>query len=122
MPVRSLHTAVMRWPGKDEVKIAVQQWCARQVKEHDTLAIGAFGSFTSQSWGVGSDLDILVIVPQSNVQFSSRAAGWDTLSLPVAVDLVVYTKEEWLRMLKEGWRFPNEVLKTALWLHGEPPL
>jgi hypothetical protein len=44
---------------------------------------------------VGSDLDLVVIVKNSDQPFQRRAVTWDTVELPVPTDVLVYTEEEW---------------------------
>ena len=78
---------------------AVRQWAedlSRTRKE--VLAVGYFGSLARGEWGVGSDLDLVLIVESSQQPFLRRSAGWDTTALPVPVDLLVYTPEEWRKL------------------------
>lgn len=63
--------------------------------------MGYFGSFARGNWGVGSDLDVLVIVDDANRPFFERPSQFDTSPLPVPVDLLVYTREEWERLVDE---------------------
>ena len=99
MPVRSLNSSVLRWPKAEDVLKAVRQWAedlSRTRKE--VLAVGYFGSMARGEWGVGSDLDLVLIVESSPQPFLRRSAGWDTTALPVPVDLLVYTPEEWRKL------------------------
>jgi hypothetical protein len=58
------------------------------------LRIGYFGSYARRDWGVGSDLDIVVIVEHTALAPESRARDWDTSGLPVPADVLVYTPKE----------------------------
>ena len=61
-------------------------------------AVGYFGSYARGDWGVGSDLDLVVIVDDSPEPFERRAARWDATGLPVPADVLVYTRAEWERL------------------------
>ena len=96
MPVRSLSSSVLRWPDAHTVDHAVRRWAEKRAREfHEVRRIGYFGSYARGDWGVGSDLDIIVIIERSSESFERRAARWDTLELPVPADLLIYTAAEW---------------------------
>jgi predicted nucleotidyltransferase len=98
---------------------AVRAWAEEQVRRRpELLRLGYFGSYARGDWGVGSDLDMIAIVPTSPEPFASRANGWPTEELPVPVDLLVYTEEEWERMRREGGRFSRTVEAEAVWVAG----
>jgi len=61
----------------------------------DILQIGYFGSYARGDWGVGSDLDIVIVVEGTEKPFEMRASDFDTKELPVPADVLVYTREEW---------------------------
>lgn len=109
MPVRSLTSSVLKWPSSPDVRDAVVRWAA-DLKEArgDVLSVGIFGSLARGGWGVGSDADIIVLLDGSEKDFPERALDFDTLSLPVPVDLLVYTTREWKRMHDEGSSFDSD--------------
>lgn len=78
--------------------------------------IGFFGSYARGDWGVGSDLDLVIVVESSKECFERRAAQWDTTSLPVPVDLQVYTEEEW-RNLDRKRRFTKVLEEETVWVY-----
>jgi len=80
-------------------------------------AVGYFGSYARGEEGVGSDLDIVMIVACSELPFERRAVRYDTSPLPVPVELIVYTAEEWARMLAEGNHFVRRVEAETVWLY-----
>ncbi len=120
MPVRSLNSSVFRWPDREEVDLAVRRWAEEAARCHDgVLAIGYFGSYARGDWGVGSDLDIVVILESCSRPFIERARDWDESSFPVPADILIFTEEEWSR--KEG-RFGRTLDEEAIWVYllGEP--
>ena len=96
MPTRFLNSSILKWPDKKKVEKAFAEWSKGLQKSNSLVAkIGYFGSYAKGSWGVGSDLDVVVIVKNSKRPFERRPADFDAVSLPVPVDLLVYTENEW---------------------------
>lgn len=117
MPVRSLRSPVLRWPDRDTVDAAVRQWAARQAEQRSgVLRVGYFGSYARGDWGVGSDVDLVVIVAQADEPFEARGATWDTTPLPVPADLIVYTANEWHVLQQRGGRFAEQLARETVWV------
>lgn len=103
MPVRSLNTSVIRWPDGAEVITSLRRWADQTSRIHpEIIRVGYLGSYARGNWGVGSDLDVVFIVQSSEKPFIERSAAFDTNSLPVPVDLLVYTKDEFERLSGVG--------------------
>lgn len=116
MPVRFLHSSVFRWPDRNEVEKALRDWAQRLKVEHpEILRIGYFGSCATTSWGVGSDVDIVIVVASSQKPFMERPRDFDTTGLPVPADLLVYTAEEFARL--KG-KFSRVLREEAVWIAG----
>ncbi|MBI4311083.1 MAG: nucleotidyltransferase domain-containing protein [Chloroflexi bacterium] len=115
MPVRSLRSSVMRWPNRRTVHEAVVAWAAHMAGRHaGVVRIGYFGSYARGDWGVGSDVDLIVVVSDSDLPFEQRPIQWDTLSLPVPADLLVYTQDEWSGMTGH---FRETIDREAVWVY-----
>lgn len=103
MPVRSLNTSVIRWPDAAEVIASLRRWAEQTNRTHpEIVRVGYLGSYARGNWGVGSDLDVVLVVQSSEKPFIERSAAFDTNSLPVPVDLLVYTKDEFERLSGVG--------------------
>jgi predicted nucleotidyltransferase len=85
-------------------------------REQGVRAIGYFGSYARGDWGVGSDVDLLVIVERSPEPFLRRAASWDVTDLPVPADLLVYTEDEWRALGPQG-KFPEALSREIVWVY-----
>jgi len=117
MPVRSLNSRVLKWPDLHTVREAVVLWAQQIAKQRSEISrIGLFGSYARGDWGVGSDIDLVVIVHHTDVPFIRRALDYDTRHLPVGADVLVYTESEWQRMLQEG-RFAPTIEREAVWVY-----
>ncbi len=117
MPVRSLSSSVFRWPDAGTVDRALRHW-AQEVRRkcRDILRIGYIGSYARGDWGVGSDLDVIIILKKCDQPFLQRASKWDTTSLPVPADVIVYTEEEWQTLSERGERFYRTAEEEAIWV------
>jgi len=119
MPVRSLTSSVLKWPDAATVALALRQWAYQALRgRHDVVRLGCFGSYARGDWGVGSDLDLIVVLSRSDLPFERRGCEWDTSGLPVPADVVVYTQAEWDATGQEGRRFHRTVMAEAEWLFG----
>lgn len=117
MPTKSLHSSVIKWPDRDQVDQGVRAWVADTLKDRDdVLAIGYFGSYARGDWGVGSDLDLIMIVDRTDVPFERRSVRWDLTRLPVQASLLVYTLGEWKRLQSDGGRFARTIDREAVWV------
>jgi uncharacterized protein len=122
MPVRSLNSPVFKWPDREFVHQALLEWVEQKAKEKpELLRAGYFGSYARGDWGVGSDLDLILILDQSPVGFYQRATEWDATSLPVPVDILVYTEDEWKALASRGDRFQKLVEAEAIWVLDKRP-
>ncbi|MBW1983055.1 MAG: nucleotidyltransferase domain-containing protein [Deltaproteobacteria bacterium] len=116
MPVKSLTSSVLKWPDPQSVKQSLAQWAEALAKvQQEIVRIGYFGSYARGDWGVGSDLDLVIVLKHSSLPFHRRATMVDTTPLPVAADVLVYTVEEWNRLLQKG-RFGRMLEKEVVWI------
>ncbi|MFQ5855561.1 MAG: AmmeMemoRadiSam system protein B [Anaerolineae bacterium] len=118
MPVRSLSSSVLKWPDASAVYQAVHQWAGEVIQGRpDILRIGYMGSYARGDWGVGSDLDLIVVVGQDERPFWRRTVAWDLSSLPVPTDILVYTQQEWQALADQSGRFYRTVKEEAMWIY-----
>ncbi len=119
MPVRSLSSSVFIWPSRAEVASVLAAWASDAAARHPELVrLGCFGSFARGDWAVGSDLDLLAVIDSDDKPFQCRGADWDLNGLPVPAELLVYTREEWEHLQREGGRFAATVAREAIWVYS----
>ena len=117
MPVRSLNSSVLKWPDTRAVVYALGHWTEKVVKgRKDVLKIGYFGSYARGDWGVGSDLDMILVLEGSEQAFEERPQGWNMSEFPVPVNLLVYTEAEWKSLDRKG-RFYKTMVREAVWVY-----
>jgi hypothetical protein len=96
-------------------------WAALQRSGHpELLAVGVFGSYGRGTAGVGSDLDLLLILQRCDEPIWERLRGWDTSALPLACDLLVYSLQEWRSLPQWNPKLAEALLSDTRWL-GERP-
>lgn len=119
MPVTSSTSSVKRWPNAETVIAALEVWGAEAARRRDDLiALGYFGSYARGDAGFGSDLDLLMIVETDPRPFMERNIGVRTQTLPVPVDLLIYTVTEWEDLLAADGRFARTLSAEARWLRA----
>jgi predicted nucleotidyltransferase len=111
---------VLAWPGRNEVHEAVRRWADAQGRRSTSLcAVGYFGSYARGNAGVGSDVDIVLIVSDSERPFHERALDWDATRLPVPADVLVYTTAEWDAMMASAdVGFARRLRDETVWVLG----
>jgi hypothetical protein len=115
-----LNSPVFKWPDRDSIHRAFEEWVEQKKKEKpELLRAGFFGSYAREDWGVGSDLDIILILDQSPDDFYQRASAWDATNLPVPVDVLIYTEEEWQNMAGRGEHFCKMIEEEAIWVFAK---
>ncbi len=117
MPVRSSNSAVIKWPDAQAVDAAVRRWASRTATDHDRVRrIGYIGSYARGDWGVGSDVDIVVVCSEAPSDRLERAGLFDAPDLPVPADVLVYTEAELDRLTANGRRIAREIRDAAVWV------
>jgi predicted nucleotidyltransferase len=96
---------------------ALTAW-AQRLELPGLVAVGAFGSYARGEAGVGSDLDVLVIVEESTLPFERRMAQLPLEELPVPADALVYTREEWERLGERSPRLVETLRRETVWVRG----
>ena len=118
MPVRSLTSPLLRWPSRAAVQAAVVRW-ARDAANRDRSIrrVGYFGSCARGDWGVGSDVDLILVYDRPA---AAAAARIDTAELPVAADVLVFAEAEWQARLLRGDRFARVLQTETVWVFAAP--
>ena len=117
MPIRSLRSSVLRWPDTQQVDQAVRRWAAQcGPRYREVLRIGYFGSYAKGNWGVGSDLDLVIVVEDAERPFERRVADLETTGLPVPTDVLVYTEPEW-KALSPHRRMAQMLRHETVWVY-----
>ena len=125
MPVRSLNSSVLKWPRRETVEVALRQWAEAITTKNPTIAaVGYFGSYSRNQAGVGSDLDVIILLQSDRHElaqrpFHERTATFNFGSIPVPVDAIAYTPEEWALLETVSPRFYHTLTQETVWVWRE---
>ncbi len=116
MPVKSLNSAVRKWPDRNKVIEEAGNWAKKLARGNKSVKnIYIFGSAAdAKKWGVGSDIDILVELKESSTPFISRSPALNPSNIPVPAEILIYTTRELERMRKEKRRFIQEFDRNSI--------
>jgi hypothetical protein len=96
---------------KDVVWQALAELAQGLPVEHPEIEkIIVFGSLVRDEAVPGSDVDLLIVVSETDIPFLDRTVEYRPGGFPVGLDVFVYTPAEMEQMLSEG----NWFLKRAL--------
>jgi predicted nucleotidyltransferase len=101
------------WVDKEAVQQALDRFVAACRQRDDILAVVLFGSLAEGGFGVGSDVDLLLILRESQYPFLDRVPLYQPDRFPVDVDVFPYTWEE----IQAGQPLAQRALATGrvLW-------
>ncbi len=122
MPVKSLNSSVMKWPRRETVETALRQWAeAATAQDSAIAAVGYFGSYSRDQAGVGSDLDVILLLqPDQNEPaqrpFHQRGLAFDFRSIPVPIDAIAYTLREWANLKAGSPKFYETLTQESIWV------
>ncbi|NWG14795.1 MAG: nucleotidyltransferase domain-containing protein [Acidobacteria bacterium] len=118
MPVRSLNSSVLKWPDAASVTQAVLVWAGRMARTHPGIRrIGYFGSYARGDWGVGSDLDLVVIRAEGS---DAAITGGELAELPVPADMLSYDERQFENLRGRG-RFGRVLDREVVWVFSKEP-
>lgn len=94
---------------------------ARALEEAGARLVVLFGSLARNGADIGSDIDLLVVMPGvEKERFHKRLGGLPVVeAFPHALDLLVYSPAEW-EDVRQRTFFRDEVLGKGVVLHGRP--
>jgi predicted nucleotidyltransferase len=102
---------------RDRLLSELRSWAGdTQLRHSEVMRIGLFGSYARGDYAPGSDTDILMLVRHCEQPlWFLRPLAYDTSSLPVGVDLLVFTNEE-ARRLSDRSSWFRRILSEIVWL------
>ena len=110
MPVRLLTSRVLKWPERSAVLAAAHDWAVSlYASDSNVIRVGCFGSYARGDAGVGSDLDLVVIVRERPNRIP------DASRLPVPADVLVFDLREWDALQSGGTRLAGTLAAEAHW-------
>lgn len=110
MRTKSSPFVKVKFLDKPGIMKAIKRLAEELSQKHPEIeSISLFGSFARDGAVPGSDVDILIVLTDSNVPFKDRLTKYMPSSFPVGVEVFPYTRCEMETMLSQG----NFFLKSA---------
>ncbi len=111
MQTKSYDSVKIRYLDKPAIMKAIKRLVEALSQEYPKIEeIRLFGSLARDEAVPGSDVDILIVLTDSDLPFRDRAEKYMPSSFPVGIDILSYTRSEIKTMLDEG----NHFLKSAM--------
>lgn len=117
MPEKSSDFVKVVFADKDKVLRQLRDY-AKSLKRTrpEVERVGYFGSYANDTYGPASDVDLLIILRQSDKRFLDRIPDYIPDELCVSCDVFPYTNKEIEKMKKDGSPWICHVLKEVVWL------
>ena len=77
-----------------EIQRALEKFVAELARRPEVLKIILFGSMVNDRYAPGSDVDILVVISESDKPFRNRVPEYLPRRFPVGLDVFPYTQDE----------------------------
>ena len=117
MPEKSSDFVKVVFADKDKVLHQLKDY-AKSLKRArpEVERVGYFGSYANDTYGPASDVDLLIILRQSDKRFLDRIPDFLTDNLSICCDVFPYTSEEIEKMQGQNNPWIRHVLGEAVWL------
>jgi predicted nucleotidyltransferase len=111
----------IRYLDRETVRKALDDLVKVLAEEHPELeAVILLGSFARGDAVPASDVDLLLILADSELPFHHRIPAFLPSRFPVSVDVFPYTRQEIEKMLREGNPFISSALEKGVELFRRP--
>lgn len=117
MSVKSSDSVRVVFADKGKVIRELRDY-ARKLKQTQPAVeqVGYFGSYANDTYGPASDVDLLIILRQSDKHFLDRIPDFLPENLSICCDVFPYTSEEIKKMKQDNNLWLCHILKEVVWL------
>jgi len=91
---RSLSSVVVKSVDEDDVRRCMDAYAERLLKDPRVEEVVVFGSFAKGNYAPGSDIDVFILLHESDKSVRDRIPEFLPGPFPVGVDVFPYTHEE----------------------------
>jgi uncharacterized protein len=108
---RSSPSVKITFANREQILRALESLVKTWVKKYPEIEkIILFGSYARGDYFPGSDVDVLIIITESNKRALERIPSFYPSSFPCDIDIFPYTKKEIERLMKD----PHGLVHRAL--------
>ena len=106
---------------KEAVWKALRDLARRLAAAHpEIIKVAVFGSLVRDEAAPGSDVDLLLVLAESDAPFPDRSVRYRPDRFPVSIDIFAYTEEEVRDMLAQDNFFLKRALSEGVTLFERP--
>ena len=117
MPKRSSNSVKVVFADKANVLRQLEDYAKSLKRTHaEVERVGFFGSYANDTYGPASDVDLLIVLRESEKRFIDRIPDFVPENLSVSCDVFPYTRSEIEKMKREGSPWVSHVLREVVWL------
>ena len=117
MPKKSSNSVKVVFADKANVLRQLKDY-AKSIKRAnpEVERVGYFGSYANGTYGPASDVDLLIILRQSDKRFLDRIPNFLPDNLSICCDVFPYTGEEIEKMKQDDNTWICHILGEVVWL------
>ena len=117
MPKKSSNFVKVVFADKAKVLRQLRDYAKSLKRMHPEVErVGYFGSYANDTYGPASDVDLLIILRQSDKRFLDRIPDFFPDDISICCDIFPYTREEIEKMKQDGNPWICHVLSEVVWL------
>lgn len=117
MPKTLLNSVKIKSVPFEVIIDALKKWSLNlKSMDKNIVKIGYFGSYATGDYTPASDLDILIIIKNSDKPFWRRSIDFDTSDIPVGCDIFCYTENEIEKMIENNNLWIKHILDKTVFL------
>jgi len=114
---KSSNSVKVVFADKANVLRQLEDYVKRIKQTHPEVErVGYFGSYANDTYGPASDVDLLIILQQSDKRFLDRIPDFLLENLSICCDVFPYTSEEIEKMQIQNNPWIRHILKETIWL------
>jgi len=117
MPKESSNSVKIVFADKEKVLCELRDYVQRlKSSRPEVEKVGLFGSYANDTYTPASDVDLLIILRQSDKRFLDRIPDFIPDNLSVGCDCFPYTADEIEKKREQDNPWIRHILKELVWL------
>lgn len=117
MPKRLLNSVKIKSVHRPIVVKKLTEWADQISRSNkDILRIGYFGSYARDDYTPSSDLDVLIVLKDSNTPPHKRLHDYSIKGFPIGCEFFVFTEEEIEQKGKNEGGWMHTILSEVKWI------
>ncbi len=117
MTLNSSTSSTSDWPEPEVLHEELERWGETTAEsESRVLRVGYVHSDDQTGGGVGSHLDLVLVMEEFDLPPAERVGMWDLGAVPVPAQTLVYTQEEWDELMETETPLSEKLKDGVVWV------